>query len=132
MSYLIDTNICIYIMNERPRPVLQKFKTFAPGDLAISAITVSELQYGIAKSQYPVRNQQRLDEFLRPFQILEYDNTVARAYGTIRAQLERDGTPIGPLDTLIAAHALAHNLAVVTNNEKEFRRVNGLLVENWV
>lgn len=118
-------------MNKRPRHVLQKFKTFSVGDIAISAITVSELQYGVAKSQYPTKNQQRLDAFLRPFQIINYDEPVAHAYGTIRAQLERDGTPIGPLDTLIAAHALAHNLCLVTNNEKEFVRVKGLVVENW-
>ncbi len=105
---------------------------FEPGDIAISAITVSELQYGVAKSSNPLKNQTRLDEFLVPFEILPYDSEVAKAYGTIRVNLEKQGIPIGPLDFLIAAHALARNLILVTNNEKEFARIQNLRIENWL
>ena len=132
MNYLIDTNICIYIMNQRPREIIDKCRQFHPGDIAVSAITASELQYGVAKSSSPAQNQARLDEFLLPFEILPYNGDVAKAYGNIRACLEKQGQPIGPLDFLIAAHALSRNLTLVTNNEKEFARIQNLRVENWL
>lgn len=132
MNYLIDTNICIYLINRRPSNLIQKFMGFEVGELAVSAVTVAELQYGVAKNQHWRRNQQRLDAFLRPLAVLPYDEAAGRVYGTIRAELERLGQPIGSLDTLIAAQALAHDLILVTNNEREFRRVAGLQVENWV
>ena len=131
MKYLIDTNICIYLMNQRPLAVIHKFRQLPLGITGISSISVSELQYGVAKSQYKEKNQQRLDEFLLPWDILAYDEAAAGAYGDIRAQLETDGQLIGPLDMLIAAHAMSRNLIVVTNNEKEFVRVRNLMVENW-
>ena len=132
MKYLLDTNICIYIMNKRPANVIQKFKHLEMGEVGLSAITISELQYGVAKSTQRKLNRQRLNEFMVPFEILTYDQSAAEAYGGIRIQLEKSGQPIGPLDTLIAAHALSRNLILVTNNETEFKRIENLKVENWV
>jgi len=131
MKYLIDTNICIYIMNKLPAGVIKKFKQFALGDVGISTITVSELQYGVAKSIHRKENQQRLEQFMAPLEILAYDEMAAKAYGDIRFYLEKYGQSIGSLDVLIAAHALSKNLILVTNNEKEFKRIKNLQVENW-
>ena len=131
MKYLIDTNICIYIMNKRPAGVIKKFKQFDLGEVGISTITVSELQYGVAKSTHRNENQQRLEQFIAPLDILPYDEMAAGAYGDIRFQLDKNGQPIGPLDLLIAAHALSQNLILVTNNDKEFKRIKSLKVENW-
>ncbi len=131
MRYLIDINICIYIINKRPIDVIRRFKTYEVGEIGISAITVSELQYGVAKSRHPERSQQRLDEFLAPFALVPYDEGAAGVYGTIRSQLERQGLTIGPLDMLIAAQAVSRNLILVTNNTREFERVKGLQLENW-
>ncbi|SDU66878.1 tRNA(fMet)-specific endonuclease VapC [Desulfobacula phenolica] len=132
MKYLIDTNICIYIMNQRPPEVIQKFKDTKVGEIGISAITVSELSYGVAKSKFQQQNTKRLEEFLVPFEILPYDEEASKHYGLIRSQLEAQGNVIGPLDMLIAAHALSEKLVLVTNNEKEFNRIETLKVENWV
>ena len=131
MKYLIDTNICIYVMNKRPKKIIQKFKQFEPGEIGISTITVSELQYGIAKSKHQEKNQLRLREFLAPLEILDYDEEAAEAYGDIRFQLEKRGRPIGPLDLLIAAQAASRGLILVTNNDKEFNRIKKVKVENW-
>lgn len=131
MKYLIDTNICIYIMNQRPPEVIQKFKSQEIGEIGVSSITVSELQYGVAKSTFPEQNSKRLEAFLAPFQILPYDENAAKYYGEIRSQLEKKGQTIGPLDLLIAAHAMSCALTLVTNNAKEFERVASLEVENW-
>ena len=131
MKYLLDTNICIYIMNERPVRVIKKFKKLELGEVGISTITVSELQYGVMKSTYPKENQQRFYQFIAPLEILAYDEMAAGVYGNIRFQLEKNGQPIGPLDLLIAAHALSQNLILVTNNDKEFKRIRSLKVENW-
>ena len=132
MKYMLDTNICIYIMNRRPLEVIRRFKQFDVGDIGISAITVSELYYGVNKSQNPEKNRQRLAAFLMPFDVLAYDENAASAYGHIRVQLQRQGQLIGPLDLLIAAHALSRDLILITNNDREFKRVPGLNVENWV
>ena len=132
MRYLIDTNICIYIMNERPPEVLRKFRDQEPGAIAISSITVSELQYGVYKSSRIKENRQRLKDFLYPFTILDYDEDAAAEYGRIRADLEKKGLVIGPHDMLIAAHAVSRNLTLVTNNTREFERIEALQVENWV
>ena len=131
MKYLIDTNICIYIMNKRPARVIKKFKQFELGDVGISTITVSELQYRVAKSTHRKENHQRLEQFIAPLEILAYDEMAAGAYGDIRFQLEKCGQTIGPLDLLIAAHAISQNLILVTNNDKEFKRIKSLRVENW-
>ena len=132
MKYLIDTNICIYLMNRRSGKVLDRFRQTKPGDIGISTITISELQYGASTSAKPGRNRDRINDFLVPFEVLSYDDTAASRYGSIRAQLEKEGRPIGPIDLFIAAHALSLNLILITNNEKEFTRVRGLKVENWV
>ncbi len=131
MNYLIDTNICIYIMNQRPPDVIEKFKNIEVGQIGISPITVSELNYDVAKSQHKKQNTKRVEEFLTPFGILPYDEKASKYYGIIRYQLERQGNVIGPLDMLIAAHAISEDLILVTNNEKEFQRIESLKIENW-
>jgi tRNA(fMet)-specific endonuclease VapC len=132
IKYLIDTNICIYIMNKRPIGIIHKFKQFDVGEIGVSTITVSELQYGVAKSKNRRSNEQRVEEFLSPLAILPYDEIATTIYGDIRLQLEKSGVPIGPLDLLIAAQGLSRNIVLITNNEKEFKRVHNLKVENWV
>ena len=132
MKYLIDTNICIYIINKRPARFIEKFRQFELGEIGISTITASELQYGVSKSIHRKKNQKRLEQFMAPFEILAYDEMAAKAYGDIRFHLEENGQPIGPLDVLIAAHALSRNLVLVTNNDQEFKRVKNLQVENWI
>ena len=119
-------------MNNHPPEVIQKFRDIGVGNICISSITVSELQYGACKSKQIKKNIQRLDEFLSPFEILAYDENASIFYGKIRSQLEIKGEVIGPLDMLIAAHALSENLTLITNNEKEFKRVKSLKVKNWV
>lgn len=130
--FLIDTNICIHIMNDHPPEVIQKFREIGVGNICISSITVSELRYGACKSRQIKKNLKRIDEFLSPFEIISYDESAANHYGEIRSQLEKRGNVIGPLDMLIAAHALSENLTLITNNEKEFKRVKSLEVENWI
>ncbi|WP_025323566.1 type II toxin-antitoxin system tRNA(fMet)-specific endonuclease VapC [Deferrisoma camini] len=131
MRYLLDTNICIYVIREKPEGVIRRFRRLPVSSVAISSITLSELEYGVEKSSRPVQNRFALLRFLAPLEILPYGADAARVYGRIRAHLERQGTPIGALDTLIAAQALSAGCALVTNNEREFRRVPGLRVENW-
>ncbi len=131
-KYLMDTNICIYIMNKRPIEIIHKFKKFDAGEIGVSTITVSELQYGVAKSKNRGLNQQRVEEFLSPLEIIPYDEAAANIYGDIRHKVEKYGKTIGPLDMLIAAHAISRNLTLITNNEKEFKRVTNLKVENWI
>lgn len=132
MRYLLDTNICIYLIKRRPPQVLARFQHCAVGDIGLSAVTLAELQYGVAKSQFPARNQQALEAFTLPLEVVPFDAAVATAYGPIRTVLERQGTPIGAMDLLIAAHALSLGVTLVTNNPREFGRVSGLQVENWV
>jgi tRNA(fMet)-specific endonuclease VapC len=131
MEYLLDTNICIYIIKKKPIGVFEKFKSLSIGSIGISSITLAELQYGIMKSSYPEKNQEALDKFITPLEIIDFDYNATIEYGKIRADLERKGISIGPLDTLIAAHAKSLDLILVTNNEKEFERILGLKVENW-
>ena len=131
MKYLLDTDTCIYLINERPTKVLTQFKRHALEDIGISSITASELAYGVAKSA-SAKNSNALQAFLLPLNVVEYDTAAAMAYGDIRASLEKQGKTIGPLDMLIAASALSRKLVLVTNNEKEFRRVAKLTVENWL
>lgn len=131
MRYLLDTNICIYIMNKRPVEVIERCRQCEPGEIGISTITLSELQYGVSKSDQRTKNKTRLGDFLLPFEILAYDQSAANIYGKIRFQLEKNGMPIGPMDILIAAHAISRDLILITNNEKAFRRIKKLEVENW-
>ena len=132
MKYLLDTNICIYVINESPERVLRRFEQYPVPEFGISSITHAELQYGVAKSRQRVQNQKALDEFLLPLTILPFHGReVATRYGEIRAFLEASGKTLGPLDTLIAAHALALNLTIISNNIKEFSRIPELKYENW-
>jgi len=132
MKYLLDTNICIYIINEKPKNVLKKFERYPVHEFAISSITHAELQYGVAKSKHKTKNQEALDEFLLPLTILPFHGKkLVERYGRIRAFLEAGGKMIGPLDMLIAAHALGLDLVIITNNTDEFSRIPSLKCENW-
>ena len=131
MKYLLDTNICIYIIKRKPSEVFNRFRTCEVGDIGISTITVAELTYGTQKSQHPAKNQAALEQFLLPLEIVNFDVSAAQVHGSIRSQPEKQGTPIGPLDFFIAAQALSLGVRLITNNEKEFLRVPGLVVENW-
>jgi tRNA(fMet)-specific endonuclease VapC len=129
---MLDTNICIYIIKNKPQSVKEKFQNFHIGELCISSITVSELMYGAYKSDYVEKNLKAIEGFLLPFEIVEYDYSAAVEYGKIRAILEKRGQIIGNMDMQIAGHALSLDMTVVTNNTKEFQRVYGLTLENWV
>ena len=131
MKFILDTNICIYIIKKKPAQVFEKFKGLPLGSVGISSITLAELEYGVKKSAQPEKNQIALNQFLIPLEIVDFDTNAATEYGKIRTDLERNGTPIGPLDTLIAAHVKSLELILVTNNKKEFKRVAGLQIENW-
>ena len=128
---LLDTNICIYIINARPAAVLERFKRYRLGEIGLCSVVAAELAFGVAKSG-SVRNRQALEMFLAPLTILPFDDRAAWAYGDLRADLERRGTPIGSLDTIIAAHALSLQATLITNNTREFAQVSGLHVDNWV
>ena len=129
--YLLDTNICIYVRQKRPDEVLRRFRKLRPGEAVLSVITYGELLYGAAKSQRRVAALERLRELVNLLPALSLPETAAEAYGAIRAELEAKGEMIGNNDLWIAAHALASGLTLVTNNEREFRRVRGLKVQNW-
>ncbi len=128
---LLDTNICIHIINAKPAAVLQRFRDDRMGEIGICSVVAAELAYGVAKSG-SARNRQALDLFLAPLAILPFDEAALWVYDDLRADLERKGTPIGSLDTLIAAHALSLHTTLVTNNLSEFKRVPGLQLDNWV
>ena len=132
MRFMLDTNVCIDLIRRRSAEILGHLQRASPGDVCVSAITLSELEYGVARSSAPDRNRLALAEFMTPITVLPYSDLAAPVYGRIRAHLDAKGSGIGPLDTLIAAHALAAGLTLVTNNESEFRRVPGLNVVNWV
>jgi len=128
---LLDTNICIYIINAKPAAVLQRFRQYRIGEIGMCSVVAAELAYGVAKSG-SIRNRQALEMFLAPLTIFPFDETAVWAYGELRAELERKGTTIGSLDTLIAAHALSQSALLITNNTDEFTRVPGLQLDNWV
>ena len=131
MKYLLDTNICIYIIKEKPQNVIKRFKQAKISEIGVSSITLSELEYGVVKSAKPEQNKLALAQFIAPIEIPAYDDAASHHYGEIRVYLERQGTPIGSLDMLIAAHALSLNAVLITNNETEFSRVSRLKIENW-
>ncbi|MBA3611048.1 MAG: type II toxin-antitoxin system VapC family toxin [Rubrobacteraceae bacterium] len=132
MKVLLDTNVCVHVIRERPPEVLRRFEEYTVGDIAVSSITVAELYFGARKSGRADRNEEALEQFLLPLEVVEFGHAAAIAYGRVRAALEELGTPIGPLDTLIAAHARDLNLTLVTNNIREFSRVPDLELDNWV
>jgi tRNA(fMet)-specific endonuclease VapC len=130
MKFLLDTDTCIYALKQHER-VLERLLTKRRTDIAVSVITEAELRTGAAKSSALQRTLQRVESFLRPLDVLDFTSTDAVAYAEVRAGLERAGTPNGPLDTLIAAQAVARKLIIVSNNAREFGRVPGLRVESW-
>ena len=132
MIYMLDTNICIYIIKRKPPHVLDRFKKTEISQITISSITLSELLYGVSKSFRPEQNLMALTQFVAPIEILPYGGEAAQYYGNLRAHLEKQGAPIGSLDMLIAAHALSISGTLITNNEKAFNRVPSLHIENWV
>jgi len=131
VKFLLDTNICIYIIKQKPAKVLEKFKRLHPSDVGISSITLAELEYGIAKSQQSEKNRIALNQFLITLEIVKFDEKASNIYGGVRAELERKGLVIGAMDMLIAAHAISLDLILVTNNVKEFSRIPNLRLENW-
>ena len=132
MKYLLDTNICIYLIKRRPESIFRVLTSQEAGSVALSTVTVAELYHGAARSQNPERNRAALEQFLIPLVLADFDLEAAITFGVIKTALERNGTPIGPLDTMIAAHALSLDLTLVTNNEREFRHVTELTITNWV
>lgn len=131
MKLMLDTNICIYIIKQQPVAVLKRFLEYQIGDICISSITLSELRYGVAKSSQKEKNAIALDEFIVPLEVVSFDEFAAHVYGDIRAALEKAGTPIGPMDMLIAAHALSLGIPLVNNNTREFMRISSLTCINW-
>jgi len=131
IRYLLDTDICIELIRVKSAALLERLRTQRVGSVAISSVTLAELQYGVAKSRDPDRNLVALLHFVAPLEVLPFEQKAAEAYGRLRADLERAGKPIGSMDMLIAAHAQAAELVLVTNNEREFSRVAGLSLEKW-
>ena len=132
MRYMLDTNICIYVIKHKPETVFQKLQNINPEDVCISSVTYAELVHGVEKSAAVEKNRLALSMLLANMEILDFDVDAADCYGKIRAALEKKGTPIGTLDMMIAAHAQSLSYTVVTNNVKEFSRVSALQIENWV
>jgi tRNA(fMet)-specific endonuclease VapC len=132
MKFMLDTNICIYIIRRKPVTVLNRLQKISISDICISTITLAELEYGIEKSSNKFQNRFALTEFLVPIEIIAFDDAAATKYGEIRAGLEKKVKMIGPYDMLIAAHALSLNLTIITNNISEFKRIPTLKIENWV
>ena len=131
MKYMLDTNICIYLIKEQPVRVMDTFRSHAIGEIGVSSITVSELWYGAAKSKQREANAQALEQFLLPLIVSPFDDRAGEAYGEILAALEKQGQPIGAMDLLIAAQAVSLGACLVTKSEHEFAQVPGLIIENW-
>lgn len=131
MNYMLDTNICIYAMKKKPERALKRLREELNGGICISSITLAELEYGMKRSSDPIRNERALLRFLAPLSVLPFEAAAASEYGEIRAYLQSQGTPIGPLDMLIAGHAKAEHLILATNSVREFERVPNLEIENW-
>ncbi len=131
MKYMLDTNICIYLIKQKPVKVLQHFKSQSMGEIGISSITLAELRFGVEKSQQIQNNRQALEEFVLPLEIADFDEKAAVIYGAVRASLEKAGTPVGSMDMLIGAHALSLGITLVTNNTREFKQIKSLKCEDW-
>ncbi len=130
MKYIFDTNICIYIINNKYSNIIKKMEQIGYEEIAISSISIAELEYGVMNSTQYERNKEALNQFLVPFEILDFNSGCAEYYGYIRKQIKKN--MIGTMDLLIASVTLVNNLILVTNNEKEFSRINGLKIENWI
>jgi len=132
MTYLLDTNTCIYFLNRSSERIVSRFKKLSPSDIKLPSVTVAELFYGAEKSKARKKNYALVQDFISAFEIVPFDEKSCRAYAKVRLYLEKAGTPIGPMDLLIASIGLANQFVVVTNNEEEFARVRGLKVKNWL
>jgi tRNA(fMet)-specific endonuclease VapC len=132
MKILLDTDTCIHLIRHRPPEMLQRLRRYMPGDVGISSITLGELAYGVHKSQQPERNQAALDEFTMPLEVSPFDESAAKIYGELRAALQSSGTAIGSLDMLIGAHALSLKATLATHNTREFLRIAGLRLADWI
>lgn len=132
MKVMLDTNICIYLIKRQPPSILERFLSHPVGAIGISSITAAELAYGVSKSRYSAKNRQALEQFLTPLQVAVFEQAAAWSYGRLRGHLEEKGTPIGSMDMLIAAHALSLGVRLVSDNLREFQKVPGLRLENWV
>ena len=132
MKVMLDTNVCIAIIKRKPPQVLQRFTAYKVGEIGISWVTLAELEFGVAKSQHREQNQAALDEFVLPLEIASFDHQAAKAYGRVRAALEKKGMPIGALDMMIGAQALSLGVTLVANNTREFSRIKGLTVVDWL
>jgi len=130
--WMLDTNICIYVIKRKPERVFERLRKLDPSDVCVSSITLAELEYGVTRSSRPAQNAEALTALLAPLGVAPFDERAAAAYGGVRARLERAGTLIGSLDMLIAAHALSLGRVLVTHNLREFERVDGLHAESWV
>ncbi len=128
---MLDTNVCIDLLRGRTIKVLARMRRYEVDQLLISSVTLAELHYGASRSARPMHHELLIAQFCAPLAILPFDERAAELYGTVRSDLERIGTPIGPLDSMIASHALSLAATLVTNNEREFCRVSGLRIENW-
>ncbi|MGN0408570.1 MAG: type II toxin-antitoxin system VapC family toxin [Bacteroides sp.] len=131
MKYMLDTNICIYAIKHKPEKVFMRLQEHNPSEICISSVTYAELVHGVEKSKAIEKNRVALALLLSNIEIMNFDSLAAESYGKVRADLEKKGTPIGPLDVMIAGHAESLGYTVVTNNTKEFERVKGLKLENW-
>ena len=132
MKVMLDTNICIAIIKRKPPQALERFAAYKVGDIGISWVTLAELEFGVAKSRHLEKNRTALEEFVLPLEVASFDREAARVYGQVRATLEKEGTPIGALDMMIGAHALALGATLATNNTREFSRIRGLTVVDWL
>ena len=131
MTYLLDTNTCIYFLNERSESLVRRIKATSPEHIAVCSIVKAELRYGALKSARPLENVRKQHEFLQAFRSLPFDDLAAEEYGRIRTRLEKSGQPIGPNDLFIAAIAIAYNVTLVTHNRNEFERVEGISLQDW-
>jgi tRNA(fMet)-specific endonuclease VapC len=131
MKYMLDANICIYLIKQKPQKVLRRFKARSVGDISISSVILAELRFGAEKSQQIEKDRQAFDEFTLPLEIEDFDEGAADSYGKVRASVEIEGKPIGSMDMLIGAHALGLGVALVTNNVWEFKKIRNLKVVDW-
>jgi tRNA(fMet)-specific endonuclease VapC len=132
MIWLLDTNTCIYFLNRASEKIVDRFRELSPSQLRLPSITVAELYYGAEKSKARAKNRDKVKRFVSAFEVIPFDEKTCSVYSKMRCALERSGTPLGPMDLLIAAIGITHNFILVTNNIKEFRRVKGLKIENWL
>ena len=132
MSYLLDTNTCIYFLNRSSEKIISKMKSLSPSNIKLSSITVAELFFGAEKSKAQKKNRTIVQGFIGNFERIPFDEKCCQNYAKIRATLEKSGSPIGPMDLLIASITITHNLILVTNNVAEFKRIKGLNLENWI